>query len=216
MKKAVLILALLGLVLPLALAQADNGAPSGAHYNLNIIAVPHTKTAPMEDSSGHTIFVPDWGNIKIKLTAGEFQVLDRNGTDGDAAFQLPNPDPDGDGTTVYSVYARALGKPFNTASMQTCATYTDSETLETELMCSVAVLTLVRSKGPAKFDNVTRQLLYIYADIDADGVQERVPLFSEALQDYFWVYDNHGLKLVQLRFYDVPTTVPAPATLSAQ
>ena len=83
-------------------------------------------------------------------------------------------------------------------------------------MCSVAVLTLVRSKGPAKFDNVTRQLLYIYADIDNDGIQDRVPLFSEALQDYFWAYDNNGLKIVQLRFYEVPTTVPEPVTLSAQ
>jgi len=216
MKKAVLILAMVGLLLPLALAQAGNGAPNGAHYNLNIIGVAKDKTAAMEGSSGHTIFVPLWRNTTIKLTEGEFQVLDRNGTDGDAAFQLPNPDPDGDGTTVYSVYARALGKPFNTASMQTCATYTDPETLETELMCSVAVLTLVRSKGPAKFDNVTRQLLYIYYDIDADGVQERVPLFSDELQDYFWAYDNHGLKIVQLRFYEVQTTVPAPATLSAQ
>ena len=216
MRKAVLILAMLGLLLPLAWAQADNGAPNGAHYNLNIIGVAKDKTAAMEGSSGHTIFVPLWRNTTIKLTEGEFQVLDRNGTDGDAAFQLPNPDPDGDGTTVYSVYARALGKPFNTASMQTCATYTDPETLETELMCSVAVLTLVRSKGPAKFDNVTRQLLYIYYDIDADGVQERVPLFSDELQDYFWAYDNHGLKIVQLRFYEVQTTVPAPATLSAQ
>ena len=212
MKKAVLILAMVGLLLPLALAQAGNGAPNGAHYNLNIIGVAKDKTAAMDGSSGHTIFVPLWRNTTIKLTEGEFQVLDRNGTDGDAAFQLPNPDPDGDGTTVYSVYARALGKPLNNASMQTCAT--DPVTLE--LMCSVAVLTLERSKGPAKFENVSKQLLYIYADIDADGVQERVPLFSDELQDYFWAYDNNGLKIVQLRFYEVPTTVPEPVTLSAQ
>jgi hypothetical protein len=213
MKKAVLILAMLGLLLPLTLAQADNGAPNGAHYNLNLIGVAKDKTATMDGSSGHTIFVPLWRNTTIKLTEGEFQVLDRNGTDGNgAAFQLPNPDPDGDGTTVYSVYARALGKPFNNASVQTCAT--DPVTLE--LMCSVAVLTLERTKGPSKFENVSKQLLYIYADIDADGIQERVPLFSDELQDYFWAYDNNGLKLVQLRFYEVPTTVPAPATLSAQ
>lgn len=217
MKKVVLLLAMLGLLLPLAWAQADNGAPNGAHYNLNLIGVAKDKTATMDGSSGHTIFVPLWRNTTIKLTEGEFQVLDRNGTDGNgAAFQLPNPDPDGDGTTVYSVYARALGKPFNNASIQTCATYIDPDTQISELMCSVAVLTLERAKGPSKFENVSKQLLYIYADIDADGIQERVPLFSEELQDYFWAYDNNGLKLVQLRFYEVPTTVPAPATLSAQ
>ena len=160
MKKAVLHLAMLGLLLPLTLAQADNGAPNGAHYNLNIIAVPQAKTAPMDDSNGHTIFVPIWGNIKIKLTEGEFRVLDRNAMDGNgASFQLPNPDPDGDGVTVYSVYARALGKPSGSASIRTCATYTDPVTLVSEDLCSIAALTLVRSKGPSKFDNVTRELL---------------------------------------------------------
>jgi hypothetical protein len=33
-------------------------------------------------------------------------------------------------------------------------------------------------------------------------------LFSDALQGYFWSYDNTGLKLAQLRFYEVSTTVP--------
>ena len=215
MKKAVLILAMLGLLLPLALAQADNGAPNGAHYNLNLIGVPKDKTASMDGSSGHTIFVPLWRNTTIKLTEGEFQVLDRNGTDGNgAAFQLPNPDPDGDGVTVYAVYARALGKPLNSASMTTCATYTYTDTatgvLVSEDLCSMAVLTLERSKGPSKFENVTKELLYIYADLDADGILERVPLFSDELQDYFWAYDNNGLKLVQLRFYEVPTNVNVP------
>jgi hypothetical protein len=206
MKKVVLILATLGLLLMITPALADNGAPNGAHYNLNIIGVPKDKTAAMDDSNGHTIFVSLSGKTTIKLTEGDFQVLDRNGTDGNgASFQLPNPDPDGDGVTVYSVYARALGKPLNSASMQTCAI--DPVSLGT--ICSVAVLTLERSKGPSKFENVTKRLLYIYYDSDGDGVAERVPLFSEQLQDYFWEYDNNGLKLVQLRFYEVPTTVPA-------
>ena len=26
--------------------------------------------------------------------------------------------------------------------------------------------------------------------------------------DFYWQYDNTGLKLAQLRFYQVPTTVP--------
>ena len=33
------------------------------------------------------------------------------------------------------------------------------------------------------------------------------PLFDNALEDYFWSYDNNGLKLLQLRFYPVPTDV---------
>jgi hypothetical protein len=37
----------------------------------------------------------------------------------------------------------------------------------------------------------------------------RLPLFAEELEGYFWEYDNNGLKLLQLRFYEgIFTTVP--------
>lgn len=36
------------------------------------------------------------------------------------------------------------------------------------------------------------------------------PLFSDPLASYFWSYDNAGLKLAQLRFYEVSTPVAAP------
>jgi hypothetical protein len=187
-----------------ALAGNGNGAPSGPHYNLNIIGVPRDKTAAMDGNSGHRIFVKLWGNSKILLREGEpFAVLDANGTDGDgAAFQLPNPDPDNDGVTQYSVWARALGKPGGEADMATCA-YDEYG----ELYCSVEVLELERSKGRSKFENVSKKLLYIYVDLDGDLVPERYPIFDEALQEYFWNYDNRGLKLVQLRFYEIPTDV---------
>jgi len=65
-----------------AFALAGNGAPSGAHYNLNIIGVQKNKTVDMTGNSGHRIFVPLWGNAKILLTEGDYAVLDANGTDG--------------------------------------------------------------------------------------------------------------------------------------
>jgi hypothetical protein len=40
------------------LAGQGNGAPPGAHYNLNIIGVEKAKTADMTGSNRHTIFVP--------------------------------------------------------------------------------------------------------------------------------------------------------------
>ncbi len=204
MKRLLLFMLLCAVAASPLLAQTGNLAPNGPHYNLNIIGVQKDKTADMSGTQGHTIFVPLWGNAKIMLTEGpDFEVLDRNGTDGPASFQLPNPDPDGDGVTTYSVYARALGKPGGTANMTTCAL--DPGTGET--VCSVAVLTLTRSKGASKFDNVTKELLFIYADLDGDGILERVGLFSDQLQDYFWSYDDKGLKLVQLRFYEIPTNV---------
>jgi hypothetical protein len=191
-----------------AFVQTGNGAPSGAHYNLNIIGVPREKTADMTNNSGHRIFVALTGNTKILLYEGEYAVLDANGTDGQAAFQLPNPDPDGDGTTVYSVFARALGQPGGSSITTTCAT--DPATLEE--VCSVVSLELTRSTGKSIFKNVSRYLLYIYADLDGDGDLERVPLFDDRLEGYFWDYDNNGLRLAQLRFYECSTTVPDDPT----
>lgn len=186
-----------------AQSQTGNGGPSGAHYNLNLIGVPKNKTADMTGSSGHRIFVPLEGTCKINLSMGDFQVLDGNCTDGPSAFQLPNPDPDNDGITEYSVYARALGKPGGKSTTTTCAT--DPTTLEE--WCSVYSMVLVREKGKSSFTNVSKVLLYVYADINGDGTVERYPLFDSALQDYFWNYDNNGLKLAQLRFYQISTNV---------
>jgi hypothetical protein len=205
MKRTTMILVALSLLLVATVpttAYAANGAPSGAHYNLNIIGVSKGKSADMTNN-GHRIFVPLAGTSKILLYQGpDFQVLDANGTDGSAAFQLPNPDPNNDGITTYSVWARALGKPRGTSTTTTCA-YDELG----QLWCSAYSMVLVRDKGKSWFDNVSKELLYIYADLDANGTLERYPLFDPALQDYFWNYDNNGLKLVQLRFYQIATNV---------
>jgi hypothetical protein len=203
---AVTILLTLSIVAPVAAAgTTGNGAPNGAHYNLNIIGVQNPKSATMDASNGGRIFIPLQGKANIYLQQGPtFQVLDANGTDGSASFQLPNPDPTNSGTTQYSVWARALGKPKGSSTTTTCAT--DVTTLEQ--YCSVYSMVMLRNKGKSTFTNVTQDLLYIYADLNGDGILERYPLFDSALQNYFWAYDNNGLKLVQLRFYAVPTTVP--------
>ena len=205
MKKFIVITTITALALALTptVFATGNGAPSGAHYNLNIIGVAKDKTAAMDDNSGHRIFVKLEGNTKILLSEGEFQVLDANGTDGTAKFQLPNPDEDNDGITAYSVYARAVGKPGGTATIVTCAT----DPVTGEEVCSTLNQVFVRSKGKPTFENVSKALLYIYADLDGDGSVERYPLFDDRLEDYLWSYDNNGLKVLQLRFYEIPTDV---------
>lgn len=190
-----------------------NGAPSGAHYNLNIIGVPKNKTAEMTGNNGGRIFVPLFGNTKIMLKEGpDYAVLDANGTDGSASFQLPNPDPDGDGVSSYSIYARALGTPGGSATITTCA---DADLTDGYYeVCSAESLTVTRTRGgAAKFSNVSTELLTILLteDITAEGIllikAGRYSIFDDALEDYFWSYDNTGLKLLQLRFYETPTDI---------
>jgi hypothetical protein len=177
--------------------QTGNGAMSGAHYNLNLIGVPKGKTANMTGNQGSRIFVPIEGKCKINLASGDFQVLDGNCTDGNSSFNLPN--PLANGVAQYAVYARALGKPGGSSKTSTCAT----DPVTGELYCNVESMVMLRDKGKSSFSDVSNLLLYVYADIDGDGTVERYPLFDEALKDYFWQYDNAGLKLVQLRFYQI-------------
>ena len=180
-----------------------NGAPSGPHYGLNIIGVEKGKSPNLSGGSGHRIFVPMYATSRINLNEGEFQVLDANATDGVGAFSLPDPDADGDGVTSYSVYARALGKPGGSSITTTCAT----DPTTGELVCSNETMVLVRGSGSSKFTNVSKALLFVMADIDGDGDVDRLPLFDDRLQDYFWNYDNNGLRLAQMRFYELPTDV---------
>ncbi|MBI4337191.1 MAG: hypothetical protein HY683_05100 [Chloroflexi bacterium] len=185
-------------------ALSGNGAPSGSHYNLNIIGVSKDKTADMTGDDGHRIFV-DLGNkegdpvrTKILLSQsadGTFQVLDANGTDGKASFQLPAPGS-------YTIWARPLGKPGGQAQVTTCAI----DPLTGEEVCSTSFEVFVRGTGQATFRDVTTALTTIVLDpsltdlITACGGSE-VSLFDPCLEGYFWAYDNNGLRLLQLRFY---------------
>jgi hypothetical protein len=74
----------------------------------------------------------------------------------------------------------------------------------------------------AKFQNVSKDLLYVdycttwsAGDDLISGTEDdvcttvnQIALFSNNLLSYFWSYDNEGLKLAQLRFYEVPTDTP--------
>jgi hypothetical protein len=171
-----------------SVTSTGNGAPSGTHFNLNIIGVPKDKTADMNNNDGHRIFVQLNGGEdattlskkllneitrvnKIFLTpapAGDetFKVLDANATDANGAlFQLPL-----DVSTTWTVWARALGKPGGKANMTTCSTVTvviDPLTGATgeEVLCSLATLKLERTKN-AKFANVSSDLLFITYLVD--------------------------------------------------
>lgn len=199
-------------------ALAGNGAPSGTHYNLNILGKDNCAGSDLTGSNRHTIqvllnytdetngilystFLLDKTN-KIMLAPGtDFQVTDGNACDkGGAGFTLP-----ADVSTAWEVYARALGKPGGSATMTTCAAGAGPDgllhTADDEIVCSTENVLLVRNTGKSTFKNVTNELTTIYVDTDGDGVSERYNLFSSAFYDYFWDYDNQGLRLAQLRFY---------------
>lgn len=185
-----------------ALAGPGNGAPSGEHFNLNIIGVQNDKDA--EKAGGHVIFVPlDTsdrtsrtgleGAVDILLApapVGEgFAVLDGNATDGEGKFQMPS-----DVATTYTVWARGLGKPTGSAEMALWAWDPVNEVW----LRSLGVVTIsghsVNGQPRQKFVDVSRDLFFL---------EDGTAVFSDVYEDYLWTYANNGQKLLQLRFYPV-------------
>jgi hypothetical protein len=188
-------------------ATTGNGAPSGPHFNLNIIGVSHDKSPNMTGNGGGSVIFVDLGTksgvavtTKILLSQaadGVFEVLDKNGTDGEASFALPVP-----GT--YTVWARALGTPGGQSKIATCATFVDPLTGVSTVLCSTDNEVFVRGTGKSSFRNVTSALTTISLPLGSPAQLAcgtgTVSLFDPCLQDFLWQYDNNGLKLLQVRF----------------
>jgi hypothetical protein len=192
-----------------ALAGTGNGAPSGPHFNLNIHGV--ANGGGFNGNNQNDIFVPLNGSCKIMLQQSftyDFQVLQPNCvTNPTAEFSLPAPCAISQttglctsSTTIYSVYARALGKPGGQSNTTPC--FTDT----TGTYCSMYNYAAVRGTGQSKFTNATDSLLFVTQCMS--GTTVTTPIFSNSLAQYYWQYDNQGLRLAQLRFYQVPTAVP--------
>jgi len=212
--KDLLLLTTIALAAVPVMAQTGNGAPNGAHYELGIIGVSDPKTQPLTGSDRHTIFVGLGVNKKggdvvtnIYLTQGPFAVCDGNGFDpayacdgtmvasAGAVFQLPCDiltDTCLTGTSqAYTIWARALGKPGGNAIVTTCAT-----DLTNTVICNTDnPVILMRGSGQQKFKNVTSELTTISTTLGT------ISLFQDGFLNFFWQYDNFGLKLAQVRFY---------------
>jgi hypothetical protein len=145
---------------------------------------------------------------------------------------------DADVESGYSVFIRPLGKPGGWASITTCAELVDStfagllpgpfvrtlmrEGMEDGTECSVDqanTVMLYRDKGKSSFTNETAALTSVVFNVvytDTSGaeqtVQIRVPLFDDIMDGEYWEYDNNGLRLAQVRFYDCSTNVETGAS----
>jgi len=213
MKRAFIIAFGLAVGTAAALAQTGNGAPSGPHFNLNILGKEQCPSDPMTNGNGGVIFVLLNGgdaatNLNGKLSSNiskvnkiflqpspdnqTFDVIDGNACDANGAlFELPNP------SVGYTIWARALGTPGGSADVTTCAT----DPTTGEVVCSTLNVLLVRTKGKQQFANVTTQLTTITFISPATGQPVTLSLFDPNLAGFFWNYQNNGLRLAQLRFY---------------
>ena len=155
--------------------------------------------------------------------AGEFGVIDANATDSNGAlFGIPDPCVDADPTTSctpsYRIFARAKAGSGG-AIITTCAeeTYDDPEydiwcgsngTIELTKQSAfkaIEVTDALLSMEIAVDPDLDPELSYCLGTEDVDGDQAPVnydiDIFDNCFQNYFWNYDNNGLKNLELRFY---------------
>lgn len=95
-----------------------NGAPSGKHYNLNIIGVPGEKNENFDGGNGSRIFVLREGRTWFYVQGGDsYAILDHDGTDGmvgggkgDAGIIFPYSGIPGEGGEwKVQIYVRLVG-----------------------------------------------------------------------------------------------------------
>jgi hypothetical protein len=80
------------LVLGTPVSATGNGAPSGAHYNLNIIGVPKAMNANFDGGNGARIFVSRTGSTQFYVHGGDsYAILDHDGTDGKVGTSITDP-----------------------------------------------------------------------------------------------------------------------------
>ena len=117
-------------------------------------------------------------------------------------------------TPSYSIWARALG-PGGNAEITTCADETGAGFDGTDdVWCGSNGITLYAK--PRKTVDITGNLLHMTITVDGVANPELaacigisttgsttldVFLFDRCFENYFWNYDNNGLKLLELRFY---------------
>ncbi|MBA7548690.1 hypothetical protein ES705_41156 [subsurface metagenome] len=187
---------------------------NGPHYNLNLIGkkADWSGGGSYDNPDRHTIFVPEdttsyftpngESGITIWMTQGdEFAVLDGNAFDGEAAFQL--------GPGKYKVYIVAKAKPGGYTDI-TGWVYAEDE-YGAFYYFDIGSVHVTKSK---KWKDATH-IFYVSTGEDIfDIITEDTWVFEymaqleAALLDplivdtaYFWQYDNHGNKLVKVRFY---------------
>ena len=149
----------------------------------------------------------------------QFGVIDANATDGDGAILgIPDPCADADPLTPctpsYSVWARTHG-PSGSATITTCADETGSgfDGVD-DVWCGSNGITLYAKSKKAV--DISGSLLHMTVTIDGvtnpqlaaclgtsttGSTTLDVFLFDNCFENYFWNYDNNGLKLLELRFY---------------
>ncbi len=228
MKKLLIIGIVFAFAAGAVLAQNGNPCPGDKEYQVNLIGVPKDKNPDMTNTNGARIFVPLSGPTNIYMTGdtdtatdglqcgNSFKVLDANGTDGSATLLVPCTPVNSTSTSpgvCFDVFATPLGTPNGKADVDVVCEF-DATVVLADVTADMCVLgnidfSLERGKGkPVQQDITPFMRASGCFDTNASGTCDKgekafnnIWIFNlEALEDYYWIYDNEGLRVAQIRF----------------
>jgi hypothetical protein len=181
-----------GMVSMLAVASQDetgNGAPSGSHYNLNIIGLPKgvgydkDLNDNFDGGNGSRIFISRSGTTQIYVYGGTaYDVKDHDGTDGTVGTGFGEENaglilPYADGQYQCDIYARIMGPQGSSVKITGQYYYAGD-------YYPIGSFTLNKNGGGTKF------------------VLHNAELLNDDYQDILWTLDEKTkFRICQLRIY---------------
>jgi hypothetical protein len=168
----------------------------------------------VEDAPGTNAMVDSYVLKGVKLVFEktsdlEFDIIDRDATDGEARILVPETTGQ-DVVDGVDVFIRILGKPY--ACMQIDGVAYDQNQATSGVWYYSGHVTLNRKPGKSVFENINDLFDVYYCDtwewddveqewVCTDDNIEEISVFSSVFEEYFWDIQNFGARIVQVRLY---------------
>jgi hypothetical protein len=168
----------------------------------------------VEDAPGDNAMVDSYVLKGVKLVFEktselEFDIIDRDATDGEARILVPETTGQ-DVVDGVDVFIRILGKPY--ACMQIDGVAYDQDQATSGVWYYSGHVTLNRKPGKSAFENINDLFDVYYCDswvwddmvqdwVCTDDDIEEISVFSNVFEQYFWDIQNYGTRIVQVRLY---------------
>ena len=158
-----------------------------------------------EDDITPTFQTQEPAGAKLYFESGgesEFQIVDRDATDGSARIIIPTVDVDGEQVIAVDVWIRVLGKPNTCIDIDAYA-----QDIDQGLYFWAGSVDLNRKTGRSTWTNVNGLFDVNFCQVDPitqaciPGTTEELSVFNDVFENYFWSMLNNGTRNIQVRLY---------------
>lgn len=158
-----------------------------------------------EDDTAPTFQTQEPAGAKLYFESGgesEFEIVDRDATDGSARIIIPTVEIDGEQVIAVDVWIRVLGKPNTCIDIDAYA-----QDVDQGLYFWAGSVDLNRKTGRSTWTNVNSLFDVNFCQVDPvtqaciAGTTEELSVFNDVFENYFWSLLNNGTRNIQVRLY---------------